>query len=118
MARMERTVIVVGFAARKGNGSGVNEICLVHLLASDSRNSSRSAKNLLSEPSGGKGPSGCGVGRYRCPSPRPVNLAWKHRQIHHSVFSLSLPFPPRPRGWVFGDGFRDRNPSPNPVLSW
>ena len=42
---MEQTVTVIGFAARKGNGSGLNEVCLVHRPAPDSGNSSRSTKN-------------------------------------------------------------------------
>jgi hypothetical protein len=111
VSRIERTVIVVGFAARKGNGSGVKQSCLVD----SSRVTRGPTMSTVWNPGGGKGPSGCGVGRYRCPSPRAVNLAGKHPQIHQKVFSLSLPFPPCPRGRVFGDGFGDRDPSPNSV---
>jgi hypothetical protein len=111
---MEWTVIVVGFAARKGNGSGVKQSRLVD----SSRVSQGPGMSTVWNPAEGKGPSGCGVGRYRCPSPRAVNLAWKHCQIHQKVFSLSLPFPPRPWGRVFGGGFRDQDPSPNALLSW
>ncbi len=121
MACIERTVIVVGFAARKGNGSGVNEVCLVHRPASDSRSSSQSTKHparpigageqlgqlrgwvpTFQSPAGREGISGCSVGRYRCPSPRAVNLGWAHRQIHQKVFSLSFPFLSR---LVPGDGY-------------
>jgi hypothetical protein len=134
---MERTGIVVGFAARKGNGSGANETSLVHLLASDSGNSSRSTENParplgarehlgqpgcraieFSEPCQGKGTFGLWRRPLPLPQPSGGESGLEPPPDSPEGFSLSLPFPPRPRGRVFGDGFRDRDISPNPVLSW